>query len=177
MPPGVPRWLDDDERRTWIGFLYAQMLLMEQIEQDLQRDAGMPLAYYQILVTLSEHPDRAMRMSSLARSLFFSRSRLSHAVDRLERSGWVRRDTCAEDGRGAIAVLTDEGFATLEAAAPQHVESVRTHLFDRLTPEQVKEVREVSEVLVQHLLDSLKISASDVIPEAEYWHRDETVGR
>jgi DNA-binding MarR family transcriptional regulator len=169
MPPNSPRWLDADERRTWIGFLYAQILLFEQIEQDLQRDAGMPLAYYQILVTLSEHLGRAMRMSDLARSLFFSRSRLSHAVDRLERNGWVRRDSCPEDRRGAVAVLTDEGFAVLEAAAPQHVESVRTHLFDQLSPDQARELRVVSEVLIRHLLDSLKISASDVLPEAEYW--------
>ena len=169
MPPNSPRWLDADERRTWIGFLYAQILLFEQIEQDLQRDAGMPLAYYQILVTLSEHPGRAMRMCDLARSLFFSRSRLSHAVDRLERNGWVRRDSCPEDRRGAVAVLTDEGFAVLEAAAPQHVESVRTHLFDQLSPDQARELRVVSEVLIRHLLDSLKISASDVLPEAEYW--------
>ncbi len=171
MASSPPRWLDTDERRTWIGFLYAQMLLFEQIEQDLQRDAGMPLAYYQILVTLSEHPGRSMRMSDLARSLFFSRSRLSHAIDRLECNGWVRRDSCSEDRRGAFAVLTDEGYSVLEAAAPKHVESVRTHLFDLLSDDQVRQLREVSDVLVRHLLDSLKISASDVIPEAEYWQR------
>lgn len=169
MPSSTPRWLDVDERRTWIGFLYAQILLFEQIEQDLQRDAGMPLAYYQILVTLSEHPGRAMRMSNLARSLFYSRSRLSHAIDRLERNGWVRREACPEDRRGASAVLTDQGFAVLEAAAPQHVESVRTHLFDQLTPEQTEQLRGVSEVLVRHLIESLKIPESDVLPEPEYW--------
>jgi DNA-binding MarR family transcriptional regulator len=169
MPSSTPRWLDAEERRTWIGFLYAQMLLFEQIEQDLQRDAGIPLAYYQVLVALSEHPGRAMRMSDLARSLFFSRSRLSHAVDRLERNGWIRRDACPEDKRGAVAVLTDAGFAALAAAAPQHVESVRTHLFDRLTPEQTEQLRAVSEILVRHLIESLNISPSDVLPEPEYW--------
>jgi DNA-binding MarR family transcriptional regulator len=169
MPSSTPRWLDADERRTWIGFLYAQTLLFEQIERDLQRDAGIPLAYYQILVTLSEHLSRAMRMSDLARGLFFSRSRLSHAVDRLEHNGWIRRDTCPEDRRGAVAVLTDEGFTALEAAAPKHVESVRTHLFDQLSATQARQLREVSEVLIRHLIESLKVSASDVIPEAEYW--------
>jgi DNA-binding MarR family transcriptional regulator len=169
MAPVNPRWLDDDERRTWIGLIYAQMLLFEQIEEDLQRDAGMPLAYYQILVALSEHPGRSMRMSNLARSLFYSRSRLSHAIDRLERNGWVRREACPEDRRGASAVLTDQGFAVLAAAAPQHVESVRTHLFDQLSPEQAEQLSEVNEVLVRHLIESLKIAPSDVLPEPEYW--------
>src|ERR1700683_3854112 len=125
-----PRWLNEEERQTWIAFLYAETLLLEQIEQDLQRDAGMPLAYYQILVILSEHPDGAMRMSDLANAAFFSRSRLSHAIDRLEKSGWVRRDACPSDRRGANAVLTDAGRRVLTAAAPDHVESVRRHLFD-----------------------------------------------
>ena len=169
MPSSTTRWLDADQRRTWIGFLYAQMLLFEQIERDLQRDAGMPLAYYQILVTLSEHPGRAMRMSNLAHTLLFSRSRLSHAVDRLERNSWIRRDACPEDRRGAVAVLTDEGFAVLKAAAPKHVGSVRTHLFDELSTEQARELQEVSEVLIRHLIESLQISPSDVLPEAEYW--------
>ena len=77
-------------------------------------------------------------MSELADRCLSSRSRLSHAVSRLEERGWVRRQVCAEDGRGQLAVLTDEGFAALEAAAPVHVESVRTHLFDQLSPEQVE---------------------------------------
>src|SRR5260370_37341070 len=113
----VPRWLDDDERRTWIGLIYAQMLLFEQIEEDLQRDAGMPLAYYQILVALSEHPGRAMRMSNLARSLFYSRSRLSHAVDRLVRNGWVRRESWPDDRRGPSAVPAGPRVPALEDAA------------------------------------------------------------
>ena len=83
---------------------------------------------------LSETEGRALRMSELADRCLSSRSRLSHAVSRLEERGWVRRQVCAEDGRGQLAVLTDDGFAALEAAAPIHVEGVRTHLFDQLTP-------------------------------------------
>jgi DNA-binding MarR family transcriptional regulator len=63
----------------------------------------------------------------------------------------VRRQVCAEDGRGQLAVLTDEGFAALEAAAPVHVTSVRTHLFDRLTPQQVENMRDIGETLLRHL--------------------------
>ena len=78
-------------------------------------------------------------------------SRLSHAVSRLEERGWVRRQVCPEDGRGQLAVLTDEGFAALQGAARVHVEGVRTHLFDQLTPEQVTALRDIGETLMHHL--------------------------
>lgn len=94
-----------------------------------------------------------MRMSQLADRSLSSRSRLSHAVSRLEERGWVAREVCAEDGRGQLAVLTDAGFAALEAAAPVHVESVRRHLFDQLTPAQVAAIRDVGETLLRHLGD------------------------
>jgi len=165
----APRWLNDDERRTWIAFVYAQGLLFEQVERDLQRDSNLPLAYYQALVVLSEHPNHAMRMGDLAEALTFSRSRMSHAITRLEQNGWIRREQCAEDRRGSVAVLTDAGFHALEAAAPQHVESVRAHLFDQLSPEQVRNLREVCETLVRHLLGSLNIEPPSVLPEPGYW--------
>ena len=91
-------------------------------------------------------------MSELADATQSSRSRLSHAVARLEELGWVRRQACAEDRRGSLAVLTDEGFAALEAAAPLHVESVRRHLFDLLSPAQLTQLREIEQELLDHLL-------------------------
>ena len=165
----APRWLNDEERRTWIAFLYAQQLLFEQIEQDLQRDAGMPLAYYQLLVVLSEHPGHSMRMSDLAEAVSFSRSRLSHAITRLERDGWIRREACPSDRRGASAVLTAKGLKVLETAAPDHVESVRAHLFDQLSPTELEQLRAVSETLVRHLIGSLGIPPPSVLPEPGYW--------
>jgi DNA-binding MarR family transcriptional regulator len=92
-----------------------------------------------------------MRMSELADRCLSSRSRLSHAVSRLEERGWVRRQVCPDDGRGQLAVLTDDGFTALEAAAPVHVESVRTHLFDQLSPQQVAAMRDLGETLLRHL--------------------------
>jgi DNA-binding MarR family transcriptional regulator len=91
-------------------------------------------------------------MSELAEFTQSSRSRLSHAVSRLEDAGWVRRESCPTDRRGAVAVLTDEGFAALAAAAPHHVESVRDHLFDRLSPAQQTQLREICDSLLEHLL-------------------------
>ena len=136
MGDGV-RWLDADERRIWLGWIMSTRLLWEEVERDLQRDSGLSFGHYEILVMLSETPGRSRRMSELADATQSSRSRLSHAVARLEELGWVRREACAEDRRGSLAVLTDEGFAALEAAAPLHVESVRRHLFDLLSPRQL----------------------------------------
>jgi DNA-binding MarR family transcriptional regulator len=145
------RWLDGDEQRTWRAFLAANRLLMDSLDRQLQHDAGIPHTYYEILVRLSEVPDRALRMSQLAASSMSSRSRLSHAVARMEETGWVRRRECATDRRGAVCELTDAGMEAIKAAAPGHVEAVRTHLFDQLTPEQVVALREISEALAKHL--------------------------
>jgi DNA-binding MarR family transcriptional regulator len=150
-PVGEPRWLDAEEQRAWRAWLYSSQLLNDRLDRELTRATGIPHAYYEILVQLSETPGRQMRMSELADRCLSSRSRLSHAVSRLEERGWVRRQVCAEDGRGLLAVLTDEGFAALEAAAPIHVEGVRTHLFDQLTPEQVAAMRDLGETLLRHL--------------------------
>jgi DNA-binding MarR family transcriptional regulator len=146
------RWLDPSERRIWLAWLFSTRLLLEEFERDLQQNVGIAFGYYEILVMLSEAPDRARRMSELADATQSSRSRLSHAVARLEGLGWVRRESCPTDRRGAFAVLTDDGFAALEMAAPHHVESVRAHLFDQLTPAQLASLEEISDALLEHLL-------------------------
>ncbi len=151
MMMAMTRWLNPDEQRTWRAFLAASRTLMETLDRELQRDAGMPHAYYEILVRLSEAPERRLRMSELAELTGSSRSRLSHAVARLETAGWVRREECPTDRRGQLALLTEEGFATLAAAAPGHVEGVRRHLFDALSPAQVDQLRRISEALTDHL--------------------------
>lgn len=145
-----PRWLDEDEQHAWRAYLTATRLLAEALDRELQRDAGMPHAYYEILVRLSEAPARTLRMSALAAVTSSSRSRVSHAVARLEESGWVRRESCPGDRRGALAVLTDAGYAALAAAAPGHVDGVRRHLLDPLTPEQVSQLAAISETLLRH---------------------------
>ncbi|MDO3700319.1 MarR family transcriptional regulator [Micromonospora sp. C28SCA-DRY-2] len=150
----MTRWLDPDEQRTWRAFLTASRALMETLDRELQRDAGMPHAYYEILVRLSEAPGRRLRMSELAEASGASRSRLSHAVSRMEAAGWLRREECPTDRRGQIALLTEAGYATLAAAAPGHVEGVRRHLFDALTPAQVDQLRRISETLADHLTGS-----------------------
>ncbi|MDQ1635494.1 MAG: hypothetical protein QOJ32_2303 [Frankiaceae bacterium] len=152
----MTRWLDEEEQQTWRSFLSATQLLFDQLDRELQRDAKIPHAYYEILVRLSESEGRTLRMSQLADSTLSSRSRLSHAVSRLEEAGWVERKSCPTDRRGQLAVLTDKGFAALEAAAPGHVEGVRSHVFDPLSQEQRAALRDISETLLNPLVSERK---------------------
>lgn len=133
---GMTRWLSEEEQRLWRGWLAASMLLPERLNRDLQEQHGLTGTDYQVLVELSESPERRMRMSTLAERTQLSRSRLSHQIDRMTKAGLVDRQECAQDGRGMFAVLTEQGWETIVAAAPDHVESVRRHLVDRLTPAQ-----------------------------------------
>jgi DNA-binding MarR family transcriptional regulator len=146
------RWLSEDEQCTWRAFLTAMRLLTDQLDRELQHDANIPHTYYEILVALSEAPGRRLRMNQLAEVCQSSRSRLSHAVNRLEEAGWVRREACPTDKRGALAVMTDKGFAAIEAAAPGHVEGVRRHVFDVLSPEQIRQLGEISAAIRDGLL-------------------------
>jgi DNA-binding MarR family transcriptional regulator len=146
------RWLDEDEQRTWRSFLEATRLLSDRLEARLQRDAGMPVSYYQVLVHLSEAPGQALRMNELAMATGSSRSRLSHAMARLEGAGWAERRSCPTDGRGEVAVLTTEGLTALEQAAPGHVTAVRECLFDALSQSQVRQLGR----LCQQVIDGLR---------------------
>ena len=155
---GPTRWLDAEEQRTWRSFLAATQLLTDRVDRQLHHDSGVVHTYYEMLVRLSEAPGRSLRMSELADSSLSSRSRVSHAVARMEERGWIRREACATDGRGFNAVLTDEGMRALEQAAPGHVETVRELLFDQLDAEQQLQLRRISEALLQHLTATGSVS-------------------
>lgn len=146
-----PRWLTETEQHAWRSFGRAARLLFAQLDRDLSRDAGMAPGSYEILVVLSEAPGRAMRMSDLAAATLSSASRISHAVERLVEVGWLERRTCPSDRRGWLAVLTDAGLAAIEAAAPRHVEHLRTHLFDGLTEADVAELDRISSAILARL--------------------------
>jgi DNA-binding MarR family transcriptional regulator len=142
------RWLTAEEQRAWRLFVQACESVFAGTDAQLVRDSGIPHGYYEILVHLSEAPGRALRMTQLARASTYSKSRLSHAVARLEERGWVLRRECPTDRRGQIAQLTGEGFAALAAAAPGHVDQVRKSLIDALTPEQVRQLGEISAAII-----------------------------
>jgi DNA-binding MarR family transcriptional regulator len=142
------RWLTAEEQQAWREFLTASQTMFSAVEGQLQQDAGIPHGYYEILVRLSETPGLALRMSQLAEASTSSKSRLSHAVARLEERGWIRRTDCPTDRRGQVAQLTDVGFAALAAAAPGHVAQVRRSLIDVLTPAQLGQLREISAAII-----------------------------
>ena len=139
-----PRWLGADEQQAWRSFLEASQLVFDELDRQLLRDAGLSHADYEILARLSEAPGSRMRMSELAERALFSRSRLSHAVVRLEEGGLVLRETCPTDRRGTFAVLTARGHDVVEGAAPGHVAAVRRMVFDRLGPSQVAQLESIS---------------------------------
>lgn len=147
----MTRWLDDDEQRVWRAYLAVSRKLFSAIDRQMQDESGMPQTYYIILAMLSEAPNRSLRMSELADIVSSSPSRLSHAVDRLEERGWVRRERDPADRRGNRTVLTDEGWGVVQQSAPGHVRTVRENLFDLVTPEQLAVLDEVFTTVLAHL--------------------------
>lgn len=159
MSTSPTRWLDPHEQHAWRAYIEATTLLLDALDRQLQRDAGIPHGYYEILVRLSEPADRTMRMSELADATRSSRSRLSHAVARLEERGWIQREDCETDRRGQLARLTDAGLIALQQAAPGHVAAVREYVVDRLSTAQIAQLGEICDVLLAGL--SGPVSAPD----------------
>ncbi|MDX6346533.1 MAG: hypothetical protein QOF84_1323 [Streptomyces sp.] len=147
----ITPWLDEQEMRAWIAYLDASTLIGDHIDRQLQSDAGMPHAHYSVLTRLSAAPGRSIRMSQLAEQLRITRSRLSHTVAKLEKSGLVERREDPADRRGQSAVLTDEGARVLAAAAPGHVAAVRRAVFDQLSREQVGQLADIGEAIARAL--------------------------
>lgn len=128
----VPRWLDAEQQRIWRSYLLGSARLAQRLDADL-RKFGLDLAEYEILVALSEAPERRVRMSELAEAVHQSRSRLTHTVSRMELAGLVDRSSCPTDRRGVWAQLSARGLALLETAAPSHVEAVRRNFVEAMT--------------------------------------------
>lgn len=144
---GRPHWLDADQMRAWRAYLRGSRLLEVAFDEDLA-DHGVRLTEYEILSLLSDAEGRRLRMHSLASDAVQSRSRLTHTAKRLEARGWVAREASPEDGRGVVLRLTEEGMEVLRGLAPVHVASVRQHLVDVLTPEQLRVVGEAMAAVV-----------------------------
>lgn len=142
-PIATPRWLDATEMTAWRAFIETSHDLVAALDDDLQRNFGITLGDYEVLVFLSEAPDRQMRMCDLAARLHLSPSGLTRRLDGLVRDGFVARVPSQADRRVLHAALTDAGYAHLEQAAPTHVESVRVRLLDPLTHEQIVHLGEI----------------------------------
>lgn len=149
----MTRWLDDSEMRAWLGYRRMFLLLNAQVNRDLARDSGLSEPDYDVLSNLAEAPDQRGRLSELAARMLWSQSRLSHHISRMEQRGLVTREECETDARGSVVVLTKQGQRTLEKAAPHHVESVRKHIIDLLSPKQIEALGDIAETVVSHLGD------------------------
>lgn len=160
------RWLDPGEERAWYGYRRMFLLLNAQVARDLAADSGLSDPDYDVLSNLSSAPGGRRRLSELAAHMLWSQSRLSHHVTRMEQRGLVRRELCAEDGRGSVLALTAEGRGSIRRAAPLHVASVRRHLIDLLTPEQLEVLGDIAETVVGRLGDPDRASSSAPAPAA-----------
>ncbi|MET8978230.1 MarR family winged helix-turn-helix transcriptional regulator [Streptomyces sp. NPDC004539] len=142
------RWLTPEEQRAWRSFIRLHDRLRGHLTRCLQSESNVSPADFTVLVELTDVPDGRRRILDLARSLEWEKSRMSHHIARMVKRGLVERDECLEDGRGAFVVITDEGRAMIEAAAPRHVESVRALFLDHVTPAELRVLAEVSERVV-----------------------------
>src|SRR5690349_1629110 len=145
------RWLSDDELAAWVRLVGVVELLPGVLDGQLRRDAGLSHFEYFVLAMLSESPERTLRMTALAARTNATLPRLSHVVRRLEERGLVERSACPQDARATNARLTDAGWERLRTTAPGHVETVREHVIDALTPEQVAQLGEIAEAILQRL--------------------------
>ena len=148
-------WLGAAQQQVWRRWLDVQAGLPAALHRQLQRDSGLSLPDFDVLVQLTDRPDGRIRVSALAAELQWERSRLSHHVKRMEARGLVRREECDDDGRGWFVVLTDRGREAIVAAAPDHVREVRELVFEDLTPEEVAVLDSVTTKVLARLAGRL----------------------
>jgi DNA-binding MarR family transcriptional regulator len=146
------RWLDSSQQQSWRALVMGTTLLFDRLDEDLRRGFDLSLTEYEILVRLSEREDRQLRMAQLADALAHSRSRVTHTVARMERAGLVERCTSPDDGRGILAKMTQKGHDLLVRCAPTHVNGVRDHLVDLVSPEDFEAVGRVMNAVADHLV-------------------------
>jgi DNA-binding MarR family transcriptional regulator len=145
------RWLTEEERAAWLRLVAIVELLPGVLDSQLRTGAGLTHFEYFVLAVLSKAPERTLRMAALAQRTNATLPRLSHVVRRMEDRGLVERRPCPEDGRATNARLTSLGWDAVVAAAPGHVETVRRHIVDPLTPAQLEQLRDIGDALLQGL--------------------------
>ncbi|MFJ1958253.1 MarR family winged helix-turn-helix transcriptional regulator [Streptomyces microflavus] len=148
---GQKRALTEGEERLWSGYLRATGLLSDRLDRYTAKTAGMPHVHYRLLIRLSEDAGQRMRMIDLAAAAKISRSRLTHAIVRLESKGWVVREECPGDGRQLFATLTDEGRALLAKTGPGYAALLRAYVFDGLTAEQQRSLGVLADIIAERL--------------------------
>ena len=156
------RWLDADQQVDWRAYVVGTTLLLDTLDRELRQAHGISLAEYEILVRLSEAPERTLRMAHIAESLRHSRSRVTHTVSRMEKAGLIRRTQSTTDRRGVEAVMTDAGYELLVAAAPTHVTGVRDHFVDLASPADFAALGRVMNAVCDQLIAELPDDVVDI---------------
>ncbi len=132
----MPNPLSTDQLSAWRSFLTAHARVISRLEDELSREADLPLTWYEVLLLLREAPGGRLRMHQLAESRLLSRSAATRLIDRIEAAGLVERATSAADRRGTFVTLTDRGLATLRRCAPLHLRGIEEHFARHLSPEE-----------------------------------------
>ncbi|WP_369134557.1 MarR family winged helix-turn-helix transcriptional regulator [Modestobacter sp. I12A-02662] len=153
-------WLDRRQLRAWIRLAAVLELLPGVLDAQLRRDTGLTHFDYYVLAMLSEAPGRTLRMTELARQTNATLPRLSHVVSRLEGRGLVERFPCPADRRATNARLTGPGWGKVQEAAPGHVATVRQHVVDPLTDEQIDQLAAIGDALLARLDPSGTMAAT-----------------
>lgn len=153
------RWLDDRERVVWVRLAAVMELLPGVLDSQLRRDAGLTHFDYFVLAMLSEAPERTRRMTHLAEQTNATLPRLSHVVKRLEERGLIERLPCPDDARATNARLTDAGWDKVRDTAPGHVETVRAHVIDALSDEQIDQLAVIADAILAGLDPERRVAA------------------
>ncbi|MFJ8533804.1 MarR family winged helix-turn-helix transcriptional regulator [Streptomyces sp. NPDC093591] len=149
-----PKWLTPEEQDAWRGVIRMYEKLVGRLSRHLQQDVNLSPADFAVLVDLGEAPDGRKRHVDLSKCLEWEKSRMSHQISRMAKRGLVTRQECPEDGRGAFVVITEEGMATIRAAAPRHVEVVRELFVDVLAPEELRQFARIADRVIEHVESS-----------------------
>ncbi|MEU7479668.1 MarR family transcriptional regulator [Lentzea sp. NPDC042327] len=147
----MTRWLEPEQQLAWRAYVRMQGELNAHLSRQMSADSDISMADFAVLVQLTDTPDERVRVLELARSLNWEKSRISHHLGRMVKRGLVAREGCASDGRGSYVVLTQQGRAAIEAAAPRHAETVHHLVFDLLGDEEVAALRSISEKIFTRL--------------------------
>ena len=150
----MTRWLDDDELRAWLKLAGVMLKLSPALDSQLQRDCDLTHFDYLCLAMLSESDDHTLPMSELASRTNATLSRLSHVISKLEKRGWVARTPSPHSRRVTLVSLSEEGWKVLVDAAPGHVETVRSLVFDDLSREDVAALERIAGHIVERIEES-----------------------
>jgi DNA-binding MarR family transcriptional regulator len=150
------RWLNHHEWSAWLQLVSTFTLLPAALDSQLEREAGISHFEFGVMAALSRQPDRRLQLKDLAVVANGSLSRLSHVISRMERRAWVRRESGAK-GRATHAELTEAGYRKLMETGPIHFREVRRLVFDVLTPDEVKALRQVTGRINAGLLGEINL--------------------